>query len=258
MKMKRQIYSAVIGVLFFCCIMAEGAQIKDIDQIQLQWFGVSTLRNVQVVYPLVSLEIVEINAPEPNFTSQIGPLTQKDLQSFVEQMLQKSRIKITNKFNAIAANAPLSLNVTVFAKVRDDTPIPSYAVFVYTEAMQPVALLRDTKIHTFSRTWPMVPTGAGTRNLLLVTPETIFKEVTDEVTRQVTNFIIDFSAANPAMRIIVPQPPQPQQEQPQEEQPQIEQQAPVPPSPVAIQEESAPIQAISRVVINVQVREGFC
>ena len=60
----------------------------------------------------------------------------------------------------------------------------------------------------------MVPTGAGTRSLLFVTPDTIVKEITDVVTKQVTNFIIDFSSANPTMRIKVPPPPKPVQEQP--------------------------------------------
>ena len=112
----------------------------------------------------------------------------------------------TNKFSGTSVNAPLSLNVTVFAKARDDGPLPAYAIFIYTEAMQPEILLRDNQIRSFSRTWPMVPIGGGTRALLLSTPDTIIKDVTNEVTKQVINFIIDYSAANPGKRITVPAP----------------------------------------------------
>lgn len=215
--MKLQIHLAAIAAVLVCGIIAEGAQSNDIDQLQLEWFGFSTLKNVPYVYPQVGLEIVEANNSEPNFAPQIGPLTQKDLQSHLEQILTQSGIRITNKFNATAVNAPLSLNVTIYAKVRNDTPMPAYAVFVYTEALQAIALLHDNQIHSFSRTWPMVPTGAGTRSLLFVTPETIVKVITDEVTKQITNFIIDYSAANPAMRIKIPVPPKPLQEQPETE-----------------------------------------
>jgi hypothetical protein len=250
MKMKKQIRLSAAVVLFTCSAMAQGAQPRDIDQLQLEWFGVSTLKNVREVYPQVALEIVEINAPEPNFTSQIGPLMQKDMQSHLEQMLQKSGIRTTSKFSATATNAPLSLNVTVFAKVRENVTQPAWAVFIYTEALQPVILLRDAKIRTFGRTWPMVPTGAGTRNLLLLTDETIMKEVTDEVTRQVTNFIIDYSAANPAMRIVIPQPARPEQEQPEIEQPET-----IPPN-VTDQNQDEP-DVNSGVVMNIPFRIGF-
>ncbi len=167
MKMKSHIQLAAIALLFFCGLIAQGSQPKDIDQLQLDWFGVSTLKDVQYVYPQVGLEIVEVNAVEPNFAPQIGPLMQKDLQSYLEQMLKQSGIKITNRFNATAVNSPLSLNVTIFAKVRNDTPLPAYAVFVYTEAVQAVALLRDNRIHSFSRTWPMVPNRRRDEELIV-------------------------------------------------------------------------------------------
>ena len=80
MEMKRQIRLVISAALFIFSVTASGAEQQDIDQLQLDWFKVSTLRNVRDVYPKVSLEIAESNAPEPNFTSQIGPLTQKDLQ----------------------------------------------------------------------------------------------------------------------------------------------------------------------------------
>ncbi len=50
-----------------------------------------------------------------------------------------------------------------------------------------------------------------------MTPDTIVEEITKEVAKQVNNFIIDFSAANPTLRIKVPPPPRPAQEQPETE-----------------------------------------
>ena len=195
-----------MAVLFICGTITHGTESQYVDDLQLDWFKVSTLKNVREVYPKVSLEIAEANSTDPNFTAQIGPLTQKDLQKDLEQMLRDSGIKITNKFNGTSANAPLSLNVTIFAKVRDDGPLPAYAIFIYTEAMQPEILLRDNQIRSFSRTWPMVPIGGSVRALILSTPDTIIKDVTNEVTKQVTNFIIDYSAANPGKRITIPKP----------------------------------------------------
>ncbi|MBN1973133.1 MAG: hypothetical protein JW787_05805 [Sedimentisphaerales bacterium] len=202
MKTKKIFHLVTSAVLLTCAVLSQGAQ-QSIDQRQIEWFRVSTLKDVREVYPKVGLEIVEKDVAEPNFTAKIGPLTQKDLQKHLEQILQKSGIRITNKFNATSANAPLSLNVTVFAKVRDDTPMPAYAVFVYTEALQPTVLGRNNAIRSFSRTWPMVPTGNGTRTLLFLTPETMVKEITEEVTNQVKNFIKDYSAANPNLGINV-------------------------------------------------------
>lgn len=205
MKISNKSNLAMLVVIFICTAMTKGADSQPIDQRQIEWFGVSALKNVKEVYPQVALEIVEKNSAKSNFTPQIGLLTQKNLQQHLEQLLQKSGIRITNKFNATSANAPLSLNVTIFAKVRDDTVLPSYAIFIYTEALLPEMLLRDNKIRSFSRIWPMVPTGDGTRSLLFLTPETIVDEITSEVTRQVRSFLIDYKNANPSMNIKIPE-----------------------------------------------------
>ncbi len=205
MKISNNPNLAMLVIMFVCAAMTKGADSQPIDQRQIEWFGVSTLKNVKEVYPQVALEIVEKNSAKSKFTPQISHLTQKSLQLHIEQLLQKSGVKVNNKFNATAANAPLSLNITIFAKDRDDTALPSYAIFVYTEALQPGMLLRDNKIRSFSRIWPMVPTGDGTRALLLLTPETIVDEITREVTRQVRSFLIDYSSANPSMNIKIPE-----------------------------------------------------
>jgi hypothetical protein len=205
MKISNKSNLAMLAVMFFCAAITRGADSQTIDQRQIEWFGVSTLKNVKEVYPQVALEIAENNSAKSNFTSLISHLTQKSLQLHLEQLLLKSGVRVNNKFNATAANAPLSLNVTIFAKVRDDTALPSYAIFIYTEALQPGMLLRDNKIRSFSRIWPMVPTGDGTRALLFLTPETIVDEITREVTRQIRSFLIDYSNANPSMSIKIPE-----------------------------------------------------
>jgi len=193
-----------LAAILTCTTISFTKESEPVDQKQLEWFGVSTLKNVREIYPQATLEIVEKNASESKFTPQIGPLTQNNLQKHLEQLLKSSGIRTTNKFNATSTDAPMSLNVTIFARERDDTPLPSYVVFVYTEAIQPEVLIRDNKIRSFSRTWPMVPMGDGTRALLFLTPETITVEINKEVTRQVRNFIIDYSQANPTKLIKVP------------------------------------------------------
>ena len=203
--MKKKSKLMLLALIFVLAVIIHGADSESIDQRQLDWFGSSTLKNVKEVFPQVALEIIEKNTTKPNFAPQIGPLTQKQLQTYLEQMLQKSGIKTTNKFSATSANSPLSLNVTVFARVRDDVALPSYAVYINTEALQPEMLIRDTKIRSFSRTWPMVPTGDGARALLFLNPETIVDGIKNEVTRQVRSFIIDYSNANPKMNIKIPE-----------------------------------------------------
>ena len=78
----------------------------------------------------------------------------------------------------------------------------------------------------------MVPTGSATRALLFVTPETIVKDITGEVTRQVKSFLIDYSAANlfkkpnvPAVKPPAEQKPTPK---PTEPKPAPKQPAPAP------------------------------
>ena len=196
-------YFLLVAVLSYFAVTF-GTDSQTVDQRQLEWFGSSTLKGIREIYPQVALEIIEKDENNPNFTPQIGPLTQKNLQKHMEQLLKNSGIRTTSKFNATSANAPLSLNVTVLAKIRDDTALPTYGIYVYTEALQPNILIRDNKIRSFSRTWPMVPIGNGSRTLIFLTPEQIDEKITKEVTRQIRNFIIDYSNANPNRRIILP------------------------------------------------------
>lgn len=219
MKMGKQNIIAIAAVLLTCVLAANSAEKQGTDSLQVKWFGASTLQSVQAVYPQVSLEFADANSSEPNFVAQIGPLTQKELKKNLEQLLKLSGITITNKFNAASANAPLSLNVTVFASSIPDPAKPAFAVFVYTEAMQPVSLMRDSNIRSFSRTWPMVPTGSSTRALLFVTSETIVKEITGEVTRQVRSFLSDFSTANLKIKTNTPAPKPQAEKKPAEKKP---------------------------------------
>jgi hypothetical protein len=219
MKMVKQYIIALSAVILTCNLTATSAEKQGTDSLQLQLFGVSTLKDVQSVYPKVSLEIIDANDSEPNFVPQIGLLTQKELQKNLEQMLKLSGITITNKFNATSANSPLSLNANVFARAIPNTLPPVFAVFVNTEAMQGEALFRDSKIRLYSRTWPMVPTGSATRAFLFVTPETIVKEITNEVTRQVRSFLIDYSAANLKKQTKTPATKPPAEKPPVEKKP---------------------------------------
>ena len=171
--MENKLRFVLLAVLFSFVTLTFGNESGPVDQRQVEWFGSSTLKGIREIYPQVALEIVEKDTTKSTFAPEIGPLTQKKLQQQLEKMLKESGIRITNKFDAKSEDAPLSLNVTIFARVRNDTALPSYGIFVYTEALQPEIIIRDTKIRSFSRTWPMVPMGDGTRALLFCTAETI-------------------------------------------------------------------------------------
>jgi hypothetical protein len=82
-------------------------------------------------------------------------------------------------------------------KVAGESNSPIYAAFVNTEVLQPVKLLRNQKVGTLARTWPMIPVGVENQSLLVLDSQTIRQKTTDEVIRQVNRFINDYLAANP-------------------------------------------------------------
>ncbi|MBN2591037.1 MAG: HEAT repeat domain-containing protein, partial [Sedimentisphaerales bacterium] len=62
---------------------------------------------------------------------------------------------------------------------------------------QSIKLGRDDSIRSFSRTWPMQPTGLSTRNMLALDLSNLKDSVKEEVAKQVNTFINDFTQANP-------------------------------------------------------------
>lgn len=194
--MRKHLILVSLVLCFVSTLSQAGANSRSIDQLQEALFGVSTLKGIKEVNPYVQLEIIKEDEAELSTSSKFESLIQKDLKEQVTQALEKANIKITDKLDITSPDSPLSLKITVFIKVTN-TPSVRYAVFIYTEAIQPITLSRDKAIRSFSRTWPMTPMGIYNRNMLILNPQTIEKSVKEEVDRQVSYFISDFLAANP-------------------------------------------------------------
>jgi len=186
--------------LALCGVMAismSGSDSRSVDQLQIDTFGTSTLHGAKAVYPQVMLEVIESDAKEPSFAPKLGPLVQKDLSDGLTQALRSAGIKVADSFDISSSDAPLNLNITVFVRVTGKPRSPAYVVSVNTEALQSVKLSQNDSIRTFARTWPMIPTGLTTRNLLLLNPRTLEQAIKKEVAYQLGFFVRDYLTANP-------------------------------------------------------------
>ena len=192
------IKNAIFGMITICFVSitahAQRASFS-LDQLQEALFGVSTLKGVKEVFPQVQIEIIKAGATELSSASKIETLARDDLLDIVVKALQKADIKLAENSDIASEKAPLSLNVTVFIKVTGAAS-PTYNTFIYTEALQPIRLARDNSIRSLSRTWPMIPMGLFNRNMFVLNPQTLEKEVKDEVARQAGFFVSDYHAAN--------------------------------------------------------------
>jgi hypothetical protein len=174
MKTKKYLILTLMVVWAVVLFAAERSYTSPLEHLQRQLFGASTLEGVKSV------------------------LSGKDLKTQVVELLRKSQIEIAESVDdPRLPDAPLSLNVTVFLKIAGEDNSPIYAAFVTTEVLQPVKLLRNDKIGTLGRTWPIIPMGIETQCMLVLDSQTIRQKVNDEVVRQVNRFINDYLAANP-------------------------------------------------------------
>ena len=200
--MKAKYYCILIPLAVCCGAISSlaGQPPATGEWIQLQLFGTSTLKDAGPVYPQVIMTLTEEDANQPRSSSQskIGPLNRQDLQMLVEQKLRDSEIKTVDKYGEPTAAAPLSVGVAVTVATAGKLPdsAPLYAVFVCTEIHQPVTLLRDAKIRTLNRTWPIVHYQGLTQRLFILDSVTLEHTVKKEVARQVNLFINDYLAAN--------------------------------------------------------------
>ncbi|MBN2182331.1 MAG: hypothetical protein JW715_10485 [Sedimentisphaerales bacterium] len=197
MRAFRNLMPFGLALCVISIVSAPGKENDSKNQLQVDTFGTSTLQGVKKVYPQVLLEVIERNAKEPGFVPKLGSLTQKDLAEGLTQALKTADIEIADDFDISLPEVPLNLNITVFIREAGKASSPAYIVSVNTEALQQVRLSQNDSIRTLARTWPMTPTGLNTRNLLLLNPKTLDKEVKKEVAYQLRFFIKDFFAANP-------------------------------------------------------------
>jgi hypothetical protein len=195
--MKKHLILVSLALCFVPILSMRGSDSPSIDQLQQRLFGISTLHGVKEVYPQVQLEIIEEGTEELSSSFRIESLVRNDLKEQIIQALEKADIKVAEKYDTTSTDAPLSLNITVLVKVTGQSSSPVYTAFVCTEALQPITLSRDVNIRSLTRTWPMIPMGLVTRNMLSLNSRTIEASVRKEVTRQTNNFISDFLAANP-------------------------------------------------------------
>jgi hypothetical protein len=138
------------------------------------------------------------DANETSSASQIGPLSRNDLHAIVQQRLRDSAIKTVDNYGEPTSAAPLSLGiaVTITPVAQDADPNRLYAALVCTEVHQPVTLLRDEKIRTLNRTWPIVHNQGVTQRLFILNSKNLEHAIKNEVGRQVGLFINDYLAAN--------------------------------------------------------------
>jgi hypothetical protein len=172
-----------------------GPAAANVDQLQLNLFGTSTLKGAKAVYPQVMLEVIEKDSNEISSLSSVGPLERDDLRKIVDELLRKAQIEIAESYDHESPDGPLNLNVAVLVKLSGPERQRSYAAFVSIEALQLVKLARDDKINTLARTWPIIPMGMESRCLLVVDSQALEQAVKRQVTRQVGRFINDYLAA---------------------------------------------------------------
>ncbi|MBN2588728.1 MAG: hypothetical protein JXA96_02610, partial [Sedimentisphaerales bacterium] len=135
---------------------------QSVDGLQGRLFYVSTLKGVKEVYSQVQIEVMQAVPTQLRSVPKIGTIESEDIREQVVQALQKADIPVASQLDNTSENAPLSLNISIFIKLVPGDP-PIYNTYISTEALQSIKLGRDDSIRSFSRTWPMQPTGLSTR-----------------------------------------------------------------------------------------------
>ncbi len=180
----------ILAVLVVSCVALLSVRLLAIsfeEKSQLEDYGISTLKGLKAIKP-----VVIIMAPDKK--ANLASLTESDLQTQVELALRKTGVKVSLKKNSQQDLSVALLRVSV---LLNDVVISSgaqlYSFVANVELTQLVQLTRDSEIYTAARTWPMydfeLPIIAGEAK--------IEQAIKDEVTRQVNEFCNDYLAANP-------------------------------------------------------------
>jgi len=187
MKTKR---NWVLTILAVCCVVflsvsTSGNGSGWEQQLQLEKFGVSTLHGLTGVRLIV---LYSAFATEMDRSTEIAiaGLDKSTLQTQVELELRKAGIKIVEVENV---EAPLLYIEVTLAGVKDTL----YYFKVRVELIEEVELIRDRKLHTFSRTWPLFDTPhVGIAGRL-----TLVQGIKNDVDNQIRQFCNEYLAANP-------------------------------------------------------------
>lgn len=175
-----------LAAMIICCVgflavVVTGVSIP--EQEQLRVFGKSTLEGLKGVAPSVRLII-------PEKYRRTIKLTDGQLQAQVTSALQNASIKILEPTNSATPVELLFVTVSV-SKVSAERPI--YFFKAETELWQQVELVRDRRIRTITRTWPLRPES----RLIVAGSMKVEQAIKDIVSGQMSDFVNDYLTANP-------------------------------------------------------------
>jgi phage FluMu protein Com len=182
--MKATKYFGLLIVLF----LLAGSSIASEDT---HVMAVSTLAGANDVLVELMIEVMDRGDKEPTIVSEFGELRKDNLIKQVRDVLGASEIKVCEDLESLAKGAVyLNVNILLVTNQKDTTK-PCVAV-VTTEALQYVTLLRDDDIYTLARTWPVIPMGLRTRQVLFGQRDEISQKIRKEIGHQVQTFIQDY------------------------------------------------------------------
>ena len=187
--MKAQKYAILIAavILSIAVFSASVTGISEGEKDQIEWFGASTLKSITSIRPTVHL--FKLGEMKDIF------LSQDELQTQVELALRKAGVNVTER-NAIgearAKAATLAVVVSI-QQIRYSDEEYIYLIGVLVELQQDVSLIRDPKITTNTRTWPLIAVPEP-----MIAEEAKLSElVKRRIEVDINRFLNDYLAANP-------------------------------------------------------------
>lgn len=174
------------AAIIICCVVFLAVQVPGVsipEQEQLRLFGKSTLAGLKGVAPSVKLVI-------PEKYRRAIKLTDSQLQAQVNSALQNAGIKIFEPTDPSASVELLFVTVSL-SKVSAERPI--YFFKAETELWQQVELVRDRRIRTITRTWPLRPES----RLIVADSMKVEQAIKNIISGQMSDFVNDYLSANP-------------------------------------------------------------
>lgn len=184
MKAKKYTLLFLLIVLSIAFFTARVTGISDDEKEQINIFGVSTLKGLTSIRPVVIL----------NNKAKSLELSEDDLQIQVELALRRAGVKVTER-TAIGEQRINSGTLVVLVLANDplvvqDTDI--YSLNLTVELFQDVTLVRNPNIMTQARTWPFNPMASP----MLVGKHLLNEAVKEQTERKVNLFLNDYLAVN--------------------------------------------------------------
>ncbi len=175
-----------LAAIVICCVgflVVGVAGVSIPEQEQIRVFGKSTLEGLNGVAPSVKLII-------PEEYRRTIKLTDGQLQEQVTSALQSAGIRILEPADSASSVELLFVTVSL-SKVLAERPI--YFFKAETELWQQVELVRDRRIRTITRTWPLRPES----RLIVAGSMKVEQAIKDIISGQMSNFVNDYLSANP-------------------------------------------------------------